>query len=77
MLIDRTLENKGLAAQRHEHLVQMPYATRLAPGGLDAMGEPRTELVAPAADRLMADDHAALEQQLLNVTQAELEAEIP
>jgi len=32
---------------------------------------------APAADRLITDDDTALEQQLFNITQAELEPEVP
>src|SRR6218665_3773803 len=35
------------------------------------------ELVAPATDRLVAEDHAALEHQLFDVTQAQLKPEVP
>jgi hypothetical protein len=34
-------------------------------------------LIAPAADRHVAYDHAALEQQLFDVEQAELEPHVP
>jgi hypothetical protein len=37
------------------------------------MGKARAELLAPAANRLVADRHPALEQQLFNVAQTELE----
>jgi hypothetical protein len=36
-----------------------------------------TELFAPATDRLVGHDHPTLEEQFLDVTQAQLEAEIP
>ena len=41
------------------------------------MSKALTELLAPATDRLVGHDHAALEEQFLDVTQAQLEAEIP
>jgi hypothetical protein len=40
------------------------------------MGKARAELVTPAPDRLIAHDHAAFEEQLLDVTKAELKPEI-
>jgi len=40
------------------------------------MGEARIELVAPAPNRFITDDNAALEQQLLDVAQAQLKPEI-
>src|SRR4030095_14300585 len=67
MLIDGAPQQVGFAAQRHEHLVQMPGRSRLAACALGAMRETRAELVAPAPDRLVADNHAALEQKLLDV----------
>ena len=39
--------------------------------------EARTELIAPASDRFVADDNPALEQQFFDITQAELKPEIP
>jgi len=50
---------------------------RLAACGLGAMREAGAELVAPAPDRLVADDHAALEQKLLDVSHAQLKSELP
>jgi hypothetical protein len=41
------------------------------------MGKVRAELVAPAPDGFVADHHAALEQQLLDIPQAQLEPEMP
>jgi hypothetical protein len=36
-----------------------------------------TELVAPASDRLVRHYHATLKEQFLDVSQAQLKAEIP
>jgi hypothetical protein len=41
------------------------------------MSKALTELIAPTSDRLVGHDHAALEEQLLNVAQAQVKAEIP
>jgi len=41
------------------------------------MGKARAELLAPAANRLVADRHAALEEQLLDVTQTPVEPIVP
>jgi hypothetical protein len=72
VLIACSPQQIGLAAQRHEHFVEVPGRTWLATRSLDAMCEARTDLVAPAPNRLVASDHAALEQQLFNVAQAQL-----
>jgi len=40
----------------------------------DAMRETGAKLVSPAPDRLVTDEHASLEQQLFNITQAQREA---
>jgi len=59
MLIDGTPQQMGFPAQRHEHFVQMPGRSRLAAGTLGAMRKARAELVAPAPDRFVADEHSA------------------
>ncbi len=59
------------------HLVEMPDAAQLAPGGFNAAGKARSKLFAPAANRFVADHDAAHEQQFFDVAQAELEAEVP
>ena len=43
----------------------------------DPVSETLAKLIAPASDRLAGHNHAALEEQLLNVAQAQLEAEVP
>ncbi|RKT13454.1 hypothetical protein B0G69_6605 [Paraburkholderia sp. RAU2J] len=77
VLVDRAPQHIRLAAQCHEHLVKMPGAARLVPRSLGAMCEAGAELIGPPADRFMADDDATLEQQFLDVAQAELEAKVP
>src|SRR5882757_7780390 len=77
MLIDCSLQQIRLAAQRHEHLIQMPCAARLAPRRFGALGESSAELVSPATDRLVRDLDATLKQQLLDVAHAQTEPEIP
>jgi hypothetical protein len=41
------------------------------------MCKAHTELIAPAANRLVADNHAAFEQRLLHITQTKLKPEVP
>jgi hypothetical protein len=55
----------------------MPRAIGLAPRRFHPASQARTEFVAPAPDRLVRHDHAALEEQLFDVAQAQLEAEVP
>ena len=76
MLVDRTPQQVRFATQRDEHLVDVPRATRLASRRLYPVSKAFTKLVAPASDRLVRHGHIALEEQLLNVTQTQLKAEI-
>jgi hypothetical protein len=75
MLVDRSPQQIRLAAQRHEHLVQMPCAAWLAPRRFRALSEFCAEFVAPATDRFVRDYDTTLKQQLLNVAQAQAEPE--
>ena len=52
-------------------------STGLAPRRSSVLGECGAELVAPAADRLVRDHDAPLEQQFFDVAQAQAEPEIP
>jgi hypothetical protein len=54
----------------------MPCAARLGPRRFGALGESSAELVAPAADRLLRDCDTPLEQQFLDVPQAQAEPKI-
>ncbi|KVV21053.1 hypothetical protein WK79_18630 [Burkholderia ubonensis] len=76
MLVDCTPQQVRLATQGDEHLVEVPRATWLAARRFHPMGKACAELVAPAANRLVANHHAALEQQFFDIAQAELEPEV-
>jgi hypothetical protein len=60
-----------------EDFSPMPGRSRYWTHLLDAVGELLAELVTPASDRLIADHHAALQQNLFDVPQAERKPEIP
>jgi hypothetical protein len=77
MLVDRTPQQVRFATQRDEHLVEAPCATRLASRRFDPVSEALAKLIAPASDCLVCHGHTALEQQFLDVAQAQLKAEIP
>src|SRR5471032_3306895 len=77
MLVHRTPQQVRFASQRDEHLVEMPRTTRLATHRFHTVSKVLTEFVAPASGCLVCHDHAALEEQFLDVAQAQLEAEIP
>src|SRR5471032_1134514 len=55
----------------------MPCGAGLAARRFHTVCGARTELIAPASDRFVADDNPALEQQFFDITQAELKSEIP
>lgn len=63
-------------AQCHKLLIKMPCAARLASDRFHAVSKVCTEYVAPASHRLVCHDQAALEEQLFDVTQGQLEAEV-
>jgi hypothetical protein len=77
MLVDRTPQQVGFAAQRNEHLVKVPRAARIASRRFYAVSKALAKFVAPASDRLVCHGHTALEEQFLDVAQAQLKAEIP
>ena len=55
--------------------IEVPRVAKPAPHCRDSMGKVAAELVAAAAGRLVAHDYATLEQQFLDVAQAQVEAE--
>ncbi|MFM0005815.1 hypothetical protein PQR57_33045 [Paraburkholderia dipogonis] len=77
VLVDRLPQQIRLAAQRHEHLVQMPYAAQPGPRRFGAPDEFSAEFVALATDCFVRDHDTTLEQQLLDVAQAQAKPEIP
>ena len=54
---------------RHRYFVQVRRGAGPAASPDDATCEARTELVAPASDRFVADDDPVLEQQFFDITQ--------
>src|SRR5258708_22685398 len=76
MFVDRAPQQVRFATQRDEHLVEVACATRLASRRFDPVSEALAKLIAPASDCLVCHGHTALEQQFLDVAQAQLKAEI-
>ena len=56
-----------------EHLIQVPFIAWLRPPAAHAIGERRGKFLAPAPDRLVGDNDAALSQNQLNIPQTEAE----
>src|SRR6266568_973589 len=54
----------------------MPLVTGSHSSSTQPCSESRTELGAPLTDRLMADNDAALGEQILNVAEAEVETKV-
>jgi hypothetical protein len=79
MLVDCSPQQIRPAAQRHEHLVQMPSAARPGPRRFCVAGEFSAKFVAPATDRFVCDYDTTLAQQLVDVARAQAQAvpEIP
>ena len=77
MLVDGALEQVRLTAWRDDHLVEVRRAARLTARCFHSASNVPAELVAPAPDRLVLHDHAALKQQFFDVAQAQLEAATP
>ncbi|MGF6978231.1 hypothetical protein QFZ94_006746 [Paraburkholderia sp. JPY465] len=77
MLIDGAPQLVRLTAQRHKYFVKVPCGAGLATRRFHTVCEARAKLIAPASYRFVADDNPALEQQLFDIAQAELEPEMP
>src|SRR5260370_15070015 len=77
MLVDRTPQQVRFATQCDERVVEVPRATRLASRRFDPVSEALAKLIAPASDCLVCHGHTTLEEQFLDVAQAQLKAKIP
>ncbi|KFL49735.1 hypothetical protein JM78_31010 [Burkholderia pyrrocinia] len=77
LLIDCTPLPVRFTTKGDEPLIEVPRAPRLASRRFHSMSKVRTKFPAPAAICLLADGYVALEQQLLNVAQAEPKAKEP
>jgi hypothetical protein len=73
ILIDRSPKVLLHALDPDEDFVQVPLVPWPRPVAAQAVGETRTEFLAPASHRLVGDDNAALSQEQLNIPQAEAE----
>jgi len=65
----------GLAFDLHKGLIHMPLVTRPWTPTTELIGILLTKLTAPLADRLIRD-HAAFQQELFYITEAQAEAKI-
>jgi len=77
ILIDRAPQGVLPAVDGHEDPVQMPRVARARTTATERIRVGLTEFSAPPADRLVAHDHPSLRQQLLDITVAEGEPEVP
>jgi hypothetical protein len=76
MLVDRTPQPMALALDLELYLIQMPLVARARPTTAQLERVCRAEFGAPFADCLVGDCCAPLGHELLNVAQAEGEAEV-
>ncbi len=76
VLIDGAPQPVALPADLERHLVQMPLVAGTCTPTTESRGVARAELRAPCPDGLVADDDAALGEQILNVTEAEVETKV-
>src|SRR6266700_454974 len=76
VLVNGSPQPAAFAADLQGHFVQMPLVTGSRSSSTQPCSESRTELGAPLTDRLMADNDAALGEQILNVAEAEVETKV-
>ncbi|KMK64103.1 hypothetical protein IMCC21224_1581 [Puniceibacterium sp. IMCC21224] len=70
MLIDRAPEPEWPVGNLHDDFVQMPNITRTGLPPSQILGDLRPEFDRPAPDGFVGHINSALEQHLLNLTQA-------
>ena len=76
LVVHRPPEMHPLAADVHGHLVEVPTRAGLRPALPEPPGDGRPELQHPAPDRLVGHLEPALGQQVLDVAEAEGEAQV-
>ena len=76
LLVDGSPHEHPFAIDAHDHLVEMPDGVSLSALATNVGGDGRTELVRPAANRLVAHIDPAFGEHFLNIAQARGEAEI-
>jgi hypothetical protein len=67
VLIDSPPQVIACTVEGQKHLIEEPFVTRLGPTASELVGIVLSELLTPSATSFMRDDHAAFEQQFLNV----------
>jgi hypothetical protein len=73
MLIHRTPGIMQHASDPDEHLIQMPCIPRPRPTAAQPFGKFGTELMAPAPDALVGNQHGTFGEDQLDIAQAEAE----
>jgi hypothetical protein len=73
MLIDRAPEIMLHPLDPDEHFIEVPLVSWPRPTAPQAIGEIRTEFLAPPSHRLVGDDNASFSQDQLHIAQAEAE----
>jgi hypothetical protein len=76
VLINGSPQPMAFAADPQRHLVHMPLVAGASTSSTQLCGEGGSELGAPLSDRLVAHDDPAFGEEILNVTEAEMEAEV-
>src|SRR6266498_5669488 len=73
VLVNRSPQPVATTTNTKRHLVEMPFVARSSSAPTQLVNEGGSELSAPAADGFITDLDAALGQEILDVTQAEVE----
>jgi hypothetical protein len=76
VLVDGPPQPVAFAIDLQEHLFEMPFVACGCPAAAQSGRVGWAKLGAPLTDRLVADNDAALSEEILNITKAEVEAEI-
>jgi len=71
ILIDGAPQVVHFALDPDEELIQVPFVTRARPLPSQTAREARAELEAAPANALVGDDHAALDQNQLDITKTQ------
>ena len=76
MLIHGSPQPVAFGADLQRHLVQMPLVASAYSSSTQPCSERGAEFGAPLADGLVADDDATLGEQILNVAETDVKAEV-
>ena len=76
LIIDGTPQVHLPTGDRDENFVEMPSSRRSRAAGPKATRIDRTKMRHPSADRLMGDKDAALSEKILDISEAQREAQV-